>query len=68
MATGGARQEEADAVLEKTIALLAPSTLEELDRLAPARQRGSAALCHRWWPIASAVLRGSRTCTTPRRP
>ena len=39
-------------MIEKTIALLGTLTLEELDRLAPARQRKFAALCHHWWQLA----------------
>ena len=39
-------------MIEKTIALLGTLTLEELERLAPARQRKFAALCHHWWQLA----------------
>lgn len=39
-------------MIEKAIAFLDNLTLEELDRLPPARRERFAALCHRWAQLA----------------
>jgi hypothetical protein len=39
-------------MIEKTIAFLDGLSLEDLERLPPARRQKFAALCHHWWRLA----------------